>query len=128
MLTAAQESHCGKYIEQINGPALGIFQMEPATVTDTYSNFLKYKPLLLSIVEQFTVMHPYSEQAANLNQRANLPYQIVMARVYYMRFSEKIPPYVDVWALARYWKKYWNTPLGKGTPEEALANYRRYAI
>ena len=31
MLTAAQESACGKYIRQLgNGPALGIFQMEPA--------------------------------------------------------------------------------------------------
>jgi hypothetical protein len=30
-------------------------------------------------------------------------------------------------ALAQYWKKYYNTSLGKGTAVEAIANYNRYA-
>lgn len=35
MLTAAQESHLGKYIQQLgSGPARGIFQMEPKTLQD----------------------------------------------------------------------------------------------
>ena len=36
--TAAIESKCGYYIKQINGPALGIWQMEPATHTDIMFN------------------------------------------------------------------------------------------
>src|SRR6266849_2351788 len=35
LATAAQESHMGEYLHQLNGPALGIFQMEPATFVDT---------------------------------------------------------------------------------------------
>lgn len=45
--TAAQESEFGKYIRQIRGPALGVFQMEPATfdwLRDKYS--LKYPAAL----------------------------------------------------------------------------------
>ena len=39
MGTAAQESHLGKYRKQIGGgPALGIFQMEPATFNDIVNN------------------------------------------------------------------------------------------
>jgi hypothetical protein len=34
MGTAAQESHLGTYLKQINGPALGVFQMEPNTEID----------------------------------------------------------------------------------------------
>ena len=40
--TAAQESRLGEYIEQVNGPALGIFQMEPKTEIDIFRNFLTY--------------------------------------------------------------------------------------
>ena len=29
--TSAQETHCGEYVHQIDGPALGIYQCEPET-------------------------------------------------------------------------------------------------
>ena len=41
MGTAAQESALGEYIRQLgNGPALGIFQMEPETFDDIVRNYL----------------------------------------------------------------------------------------
>lgn len=44
MLTAAQESEMGRYLYQLgNGPARGIFQMEPATHRCLYENYLKNK-------------------------------------------------------------------------------------
>ena len=36
--TAAIESDCGYYIKQVNGPALGIWQPEPATHDDIWEN------------------------------------------------------------------------------------------
>jgi len=124
MLTAAQESHCGRYIEQINGPARGIFQMEPESESDVFKNYLKYRPELLEIVQEFIFPH----HVGDLNLRANLPYQIVIARCMYQRFSEPLPDAGDIKGLAEYWKKYWNTPLGAGTVVEAIENYRRYAV
>jgi hypothetical protein len=44
MGTAAQESRL-IYLRQLgNGPALGLFQMEPATHNDIWVNFLRWKP------------------------------------------------------------------------------------
>ena len=36
--TAAKESIVGKYVKQINGPALGIYQIEPNTHQDLWHN------------------------------------------------------------------------------------------
>ncbi len=38
LCTAAIESNCGYYIKQVDGPALGIWQMEPATHDDIWEN------------------------------------------------------------------------------------------
>lgn len=123
MLTSAQESHCGRYITQLNGPAQGIFQMEPATELDIYKNYLRYNEPLHSIVKDFRGQ----AYPAELNLIGNIPYQIAIARANYKRFPERLPPALDIEGLARYWKKYWNTPLGAGTIQEAVANYGRYA-
>ena len=36
LMCAAHESHLGKYLKQRNGPALGPYQVEPATHDDTW--------------------------------------------------------------------------------------------
>lgn len=127
MLTAAQESHCGRYLTQVgDGPARGIFQMEPRTHQDLYENFLRFKP---ELVRRITWVCPdLDESNLDLNLRGNLIYQIVVSRLQYYRFSEPIPTGNDIEALARYYKLYWNTKLGKATVEEALANYSKYAV
>jgi hypothetical protein len=44
--TCAHESAMGKYLHQIKGPALGIYQIEPITHFDIWNNYLRYKPAL----------------------------------------------------------------------------------
>lgn len=47
LATACVESRCGAAIKQWpSGPALGIFQIEPATYHDLQCNFLEYRPEL----------------------------------------------------------------------------------
>ena len=129
MLTAAQESHCGKYIRQLgNGPARGIFQIEPATLTDLYTNFLAYHDDLSNILLQFR-----TPQHIEMDLEGNLLYQIASARLQYLRKPGAIPKYEDydddyayVEGLAKYWKRHWNTELGAGTVDEAMQNYYRY--
>jgi hypothetical protein len=125
MLTAATESHCGTYINQVGGPALGIFQMEPATEQDIFKNYLLYNQDLRAEILDFK-FSVYTHESLNL--RANLPYQIAIARVHYLRVSAPLPDATDIKGLAEYWKKYWNTPLGKGKVNEAIDNYYRYAM
>lgn len=129
MLTAAQETHCGKYIRQLGGgPALGIFQMEPRTLTDIIDNFLAYRSDLYDQLNQFL-----TKGNLPLNLTGNLLFQIAVARVHYLRVKEPVPKrtnfdeeYTYIKALAGYWKRHWNTAAGAGTVQEAIDNYNRY--
>lgn len=118
VLTACTESLAGTYIYQVGGPARGIFQMEPKTEEDIWKNFLAFRPSLAERVKQFT-----SGGIDDLSH--NLEYQVVMARVHYLRVKEKLPSAYDVNAMAKYWKKYYNTNKGKGTVEKAERDYNR---
>lgn len=121
MGTAAQESRLGKYRKQIGGgPALGIFQMEPATFNDIVNNYLRYKPELAAKIERAASVSRFKAEDIENNDLL----AICMARVHYLRVKKAIPGDLEGWAT--YWKRYYNTPLGKGTEEEFIANYKKY--
>ena len=124
MLTAAQESHLGHYIKQVgNGPAKGIFQMEPSTEKDIWKNYLKYKPDLAKRVGAMLGEADWE----HLQLTGNLLYQIAMARVHYYRRPEALPDRLNIVGMAQYWKAHYNTHLGRGTIAEAIKNYNRLA-
>lgn len=123
MGTAAQESDCGKYVRQLqNGPARGIFQMEPDTLDDIYANYLEFRPDLRGAIDAYLI--PSMGQADNLIY--NLAYAALMCRVHYRRVPDALPKADDIRGLAAYWKRFYNTAMGKGKPEEFVANYMRY--
>ena len=124
MLTCAVESNFGTYIKQVKGPALGVFQMEPSTEKDIHKNFLKYKPQLATTVRDFAGNFINPE----LDLRANLTYAIIMARVHYLRVPVPLPEVDDLVGLAKYWKKYYNTHLGKGSWRKAIDKYEEYCV
>lgn len=119
--TCAQESAFGTYRKQLGGgPALGVFQMEPATFNDIKENYLKYKPALES---KIMLLSNVTELKAD-DLVENDALAICMARTHYMRVRAGIP--ANLQGQAEYWKKYYNTPLGKGKVEEYIANYNKY--
>lgn len=122
--TAAQESRFGTYLHQVGGgPALGVFQMEPATERDIWDNYIKYKPSLVQEIAATT-----GATGPGLHLRWNLAYQIAMARVHYLRQPGSLPADNDVPGLAAYWKQHYNTPQGAGSVEKFEENYRRYVL
>ena len=124
MGTAAQESKLGTYFKQIGGgPALGIFQMEPDTEEDIWENFLLYNGVMNSRIRDLV-----REVVELPLLKYNIAYQIAMARMQYYRHSETLPKADNVWQLATYWKKYYNTPLGAGTAQDFVDNFQRYAL
>jgi hypothetical protein len=125
MLTAAQETHLGKYLWQIRGPALGVFQMEPNTYLDIWSNYIMYRQPILDALGD---LWGSSGVDWTLRMKSDLAYQIVMSRIFYLRIPAALPAAIDPISLAYYWKKYYNTSFGKGTPEEAYRNYNKYAV
>ncbi|MEE9302680.1 MAG: hypothetical protein V3U84_02735 [Thiotrichaceae bacterium] len=122
MLTAAQETLLGKYLWQVKGPALGIFQMEPNTYTDIWMNFLTGRTKILLALNDWIP----SAGSYELRMKSNLAYQIIMARIFYLRVPALLPPANDIPAMAAYYKKYWNTHLGAATVSDAIHNYMKY--
>lgn len=121
--TACVESQCGEYLQQVPaGPALGIFQIEMATYEDLIKNYLDFRPECKA-----KVMALYCEgMNAKQNLTCNLLFQAAVCRLIYFRVSEKIPN--DLVGIANYWKKYYNTSKGKGTPEKFIKAYERYVV
>lgn len=126
--TGAVESNFGEHKRQvvqyhptIYGKARGFFQMEPRTLRDIYTNFLAYRQNLREDISFLTGITSPNIHALE----HNFTYQILLARVHYLRFEEALPEVVPV-ELGRYWKKYYNTVEGKGTIRNFIKKYHEY--
>ncbi len=121
MGTCAQESRMGQFLVQLdNGPAKGIFQMEPNTESDIVCNFLTFRKELSEKV--FYCSHGYGRYLL----AGNLYYAAVMCRVHYYRVPMALPYENSPTEMGHYWKLYYNTPEGAGTVEEFIRNYNRF--
>ena len=118
--TACVESNCGEYIKQINGPACGIFQIEPNTAQDIIDNYIKYRSRYKDIFNMLYIKTFTLPQ----NLKYNLAFSVFMCRMFYMRIKESIPNTVE--KRAKYWKKYYNTEQGKGTITEYIKKVGKY--
>lgn len=122
MGTAAQESHL-QYLRQLGtGPALGIFQVEPFTYDDYWKNFVNDRDDLRASI--LTAIRTTGEPQAD-RVVWDLRYAAIMCRIHYRRIPKPLPDASDVWGMARYWKRYYNTAAGRGTEQEFVDNYRR---
>lgn len=131
--TAMQESRCGEHLVQLGGPALGIFQIEPATAHDLIFRYLDRRPDLRRRFERsFRLLdsRPVNWTSASPRDIADelitdLRFSTAVARLRYWIVPEALPAADDVGGLARYWKQYYNTHLGRGTEEEWMTNYNK---
>jgi hypothetical protein len=122
--TVVQESRA-EYIKQLgDGPALGLCQMEVATHDDIWANFLKYKKTLSG---KISAMLPNGYNKSR-HLVFNLAYSAAMCRVHYLRVPKKLPKFSNSEAMGEYWKKYYNTNLGKGEASEFIEKYKKYVL
>jgi len=120
--TAIQESNLFYRRQLGDGPARGLFQMEPATYNDIWGNYLAYQAGLADKVRAFLNGDPQSAAALENNDK----YAAAMTRVHYRRVPAALPPFGDIDAMGAYWKQYYNTPQGGGTAAEFVDNWHRY--
>lgn len=136
MMTAAHESKGGTYLKQINGPALGIYQMEPETEEDIWENYLDYRRKIWEKLEKLTGTAILLDRDGE-DLIHNLAYATAMARVHYFRVPSPLPErsrflpeehaeeeYLR--ELAMYAKEHYNTHLGKATPEAYYRDFLRW--
>jgi len=118
--TALTESRL-KFIQQLGGPALGLYQMEPATFRDVYDNYLSYRPDLVWTVNQLRDRRPTTMEEELVY---NMAFATAMARVHYRRVPAPLPDAADAMGLAKYWKIHYNTSLGKGSVLHAFEHFK----
>ena len=100
------------YIRQWgDGPALGLWQVEPSTQNDLYTNFLHYRPELGSKLIELRA----TGLSLDENLATNLMYGAAVCRLCYYRKPDALPAAGDIEGQAAFWKQHYNTPLGKGT-------------
>ncbi|MEX1368658.1 MAG: hypothetical protein AB1Z98_36355 [Nannocystaceae bacterium] len=121
--TALHEGGGLRYRRQIGGgPGRSFFQIEVATHDDIWDNYLVYNASLAARVESLI-----PAGANKLNELENNDnYAAAMCRVHYLRQPGALPAFNDLEGQARYWKQYYNTPLGAGTTTKYLDDWNTY--
>lgn len=123
VFTCAVETNGGSFIKQVNGPALGIYQMEPRTYNDIWQNYIMKKgSLILPMISNFNAGFMPDEYRLIYD----LHFASGMCRLHYARVNEPIPSATDVNAIWNYYKKYYNTPKGAAQKDPSIKKFESY--
>ena len=121
--TGAHESGRFRYIQQLGGgPAMGLWQVEPATAKWLDDDILErgaYSRLRQYFFEIGGPPGPDRHEAMRWNLRLSCAY----ARLRYWVVPKAIPPADDEQALAKYFKVFYNTAHGKATEQDWIDAY-----
>lgn len=117
--TAMQESHLGKIT---GGSPRYVYQIILPTARDILSRYLPKHPSLRSKLLSFYD----AEHNLHWNITENVRFQIGLARIIYHQAHVSLPHARDINGLATFWKKYYNTRLGKGKARYFAQIYTQY--
>ncbi len=136
IMTGAHESLGGTFLKQIQGPALGFYGCEPTTYIDTCIGKLyrtgndSSKPFELTElgkkVNDFLGWNYSNALPPIMELVTNLAYSTIICRVDYLKTKEALPDRKDPVAMFNYYKKYYNSYLGKATMTEVIDDYQLY--
>lgn len=125
--TCAQESAFGTYLVQgrtfDRKDALGIYQQERTGYDEIWRDLVQGNMALRAKIRLFLGYEgkPPFERLITDHALAS-----IICRLYYLRVKDPIPPSDEPLAMALYWKKFYNSSAGKGTPQQFMENYRRF--
>ena len=103
-------------LRQYKGPAIGFWQVEMDTVKDTLDNYVAYRPHIMEVLEELGL----NTEDLEFSVLSSIALQAAFCRLKYRRDSKPIPSWDDMEAQAKYWKRVYNTELGKGTIEHFI--------
>ena len=98
-------------------PAIGFWQIEPATMNDMITNYIHYrshyKKNLISLGMNF-------KKDTIMSVMSNLAVQAALCRLHYRRDKDPLPSWDNLEGQASYWKRVYNTVEGRGTVEHFM--------
>lgn len=123
VFTCAAESLGGTYLQQVKGPAVGIYQMEPNTYTDIWVNYIRARNQLATLM----ALHYGCNKIPEVERMIyDLHFATAMARIHYLRMPGNLPDAKDIDGMWDYYKKYYNTEKGKAKKEESIKKYQDF--
>jgi hypothetical protein len=117
------------YLKQVKGPARGFFQCEPWVAVDICNNYLKYRESLMKKVAEVCMLDwkyfikPNEDHWRDI-LTTNITAQIIFCRLHYRRVPKPLPRTLEDQAF--YWKKFYNSAKGAGTPEHFAEIVSKY--
>lgn len=123
VFTCAAESLGGTLLQQVKGPALGIFQMEPNTYTDIWVNYIRARNQLATLM----AIHFGCNKIPEVERLIyDLHFSAAMARIHYLRAPGNLPDAKDIDGIWDYYKKHYNTEKGKAKKEDSIKKYQDF--
>lgn len=121
--TAAAESGFSDLRQSGSGPALGLWQMEPATHRDIVERFLLLRPDLEASVLAMSVpgrLEDPTQVAWNLQLGAAL------CRIRYLYDQSPLPEDGDITGHAKTWKRVYNSASGAGSESHYVRAWQKH--
>lgn len=120
LATLAQESHCGYWLHQVGGPALGPYMIEP------YTHWLVWDWAKRNATDQVPHIQPDDKKLIT-----DLRYATTIARLLYASWGINMPGNGrdNQWQAYELWDKYkrqYNSYLGAATYEQFRDNWHDY--
>ena len=99
-----------RHLKQMGGgPAIGFWQVEPTTLIDIMDNYVKNRPELEKRLKNLG----FSSRGMETRVMGNIALQAAFCRLKYKRDKYALPKSNDLRGQAEYWKRVYNTHLGK---------------
>ena len=114
-----------KYLSQKGSDiARGFWQCEPNTAYDIIENYIIYRPQLRNKTMSYNIDSSSIVRAL----KTDIAAQAIMCRLKYRRDPKAIPSWENIKGQAEYWKRVYNTELGKGTIEHFINANKGYDL
>ena len=101
-----------------SNPAIGFWQIEPATLYDMMRNYIVYRPQYRKVLEELGMK--FKGDDIEISIMSNMAVQAALCRLHYRRDKDPLPSWDDMEAQGRYWKRVYNTFKGRGTIKHFL--------
>ena len=96
-----------------SNPAIGFWQIEPATLFDMMRNYISYRPQYRKVLEKLGM--EFEGDDIEMSVMSNMAVQAALCRLHYRRDKYPLPSWDSMEAQGKYWKRVYNTIKGRGT-------------
>ena len=99
-------------------PAIGFWQIEPDTLLDMMKNYINYRPKYRESLEELGM--EFAGDDIFTSVMSSMAIQAALCRLHYRRDKYPLPSWDDLENQAKYWKRVYNTKLGRGTVQHFI--------